>query len=261
MKPTVRFCLLVTGSVVLNLSGCSDARSPILTEEGISWELAELRSAALADVRYDYVITVPRERQSALEGSVAVDFAWADSEPTDVILDFKDPLDRVSAVRANGSPVDWEAINDHVVVAGEVLGANARNRIEVDFIAGDEALNRNDAFLYTLFVPDRAHFSLPLFDQPNLKARFSLTLTVPEGWVAVANGEESARTETSAPPAARCSIMCSTKGALMSPGKRGYVWVSAQTRMAWEAPWSAGPTVPGRPLHAVVGNKLCQQPG
>ena len=198
MKPTVRFCLLVTGSVVLNLSGCSDARSPILTEEGISWELAELRSAALADVRYDYVITVPRERQSALEGSVAVDFAWADSEPTDVILDFKDPLDRVSAVRANGSPVDWEAINDHVVVAGEVLGANARNRIEVDFIAGDEALNRNDAFLYTLFVPDRAHFSLPLFDQPNLKARFSLTLTVPEGWVAVANGEESARTETSA---------------------------------------------------------------
>ena len=27
------------------------------------------------------------------------------------------------------------------------------NRIELDFIAGDEALNRNDEFLYTLFVP------------------------------------------------------------------------------------------------------------
>ena len=187
--------LLVTGSVALTLCGCSDARSPLFTEEGISWELAELRSATLEDVRYDYRLRVPRERESALEGSVTVDFAWSDAEGTDVILDFSDPLERVTAVLANGVPVDWEAVNDHVVVPARALDAGSRNQIEVDFAAGDEALNRNNAFLYTLFVPDRAHFSLPLFDQPNLKGRFTLSLDVPEGWVAVANGEETARDE------------------------------------------------------------------
>ena len=103
------------------LSGCSDVRSPILTEEGISWELAEFRKATLTDIRDEYVLKVPKERLAALEGSVAVDFAWADPERADVILDFKDPDERVSAVRANGVSVEWETLNDHVVVHAEAL--------------------------------------------------------------------------------------------------------------------------------------------
>ncbi|MDX1567313.1 MAG: M1 family aminopeptidase, partial [Longimicrobiales bacterium] len=43
-------------------------------------------------------------------------------------------------------------------------------------------------YLYTLFVPDRAHAALPLFDQPDLKARFRLELEVPDGWRAISNG-------------------------------------------------------------------------
>ncbi len=198
MKPTPYLSLLLTGLVTPVLSGCDDAGSAVLTELGISWELAELRSATLSDVRYDYELRVPKDAASALEGSVVVDFAWSDPGRTDVILDFKDPGARVIAVRANGSPVDWRAVNDHVVVGTEALDADSRNRIDIDFVAGDEALNRNQGFLYTLFVPDRAHFSLPLFDQPNLKGRFTLALHVPEGWVAVANGEEVSRTETAA---------------------------------------------------------------
>ena len=64
------------------------------------------------------------------------------------------------------------------------------NRIEFEFTAGDEALNRNDEFLYTLFVPARAQLAFPCFDQPDLKARYTLSLTVPDGWQAVANGAE-----------------------------------------------------------------------
>ena len=66
------------------------------------------------------------------------------------------------------------------------------NRIEIEFVAGDEALNRNDDFLYTLFVPSRARLAFPCFDQPDLKARYRLRLTVPEGWQAVANGASRA---------------------------------------------------------------------
>ena len=61
-------------------------------------------------------------------------------------------------------------------------------------MAGDDALNRNDEFLYTLFVPARARLTFPCFDQPDLKARYRLTLITPEGWQAVANGAEVART-------------------------------------------------------------------
>ena len=64
----------------------------------------------------------------------------------------------------------------------------------MDFAAGDEALNRNDEFLYTLFVPARARLAFPCFDQPDLKARYTLTLTVPAGWQAVSNGAAVTRT-------------------------------------------------------------------
>ncbi len=50
-------------------------------------------------------------------------------------------------------------------------------------------------FLYTLFVPARAHLTFPCFDQPDLKARWTLGLDVPAGWQAIANGAETARSE------------------------------------------------------------------
>jgi aminopeptidase N len=46
--------------------------------------------------------------------------------------------------------------------------------------------------LYTLFVPARARLAFPCFDQPDLKARYRLRLSVPEGWQAIANGAAGA---------------------------------------------------------------------
>ncbi len=165
------------------------AMPPIEIDEGVSWTLAEHRAATLSDLRYRYHLRIPRAGNAPVTGTVEIRFAWSDPRGLDVVLDFKDPSQRVSAVRANGASIDWAPRHDHVVVPAAALRRGEGNRVELDFEAGDEALNRNDDFLYTLFVPDRAHFSLPLFDQPNLKARFDLTLEAPAGWVAVANGE------------------------------------------------------------------------
>src|SRR6185295_12569421 len=54
-------------------------------------------------------------------------------------------------------------------------------------------LNRNDEFLYTLFVPARASLAMPCLDQLDLKARWTLALDIPSGWTAVANGAEVSR--------------------------------------------------------------------
>jgi aminopeptidase N len=67
------------------------------------------------------------------------------------------------------------------------------NAVEISFRAGDAALNRNPDFLYSLFVPARAHLTFPCFDQPDVKARFTLALTAPAGWAAISNGAETAR--------------------------------------------------------------------
>ena len=170
--------------------GCGGGVMPVLeVEEGVSWALAERRAATLSDVRYRYALQVPRELAASLSGTVGIEFRWSDPDAHALVLDFKDPGARVTKLQVNGVSVDWTPRFDHVLLPATALLPEARNHVEVAFVAGDEALNRNEEFLYTLFVPDRAHFSLPLFDQPNLKARFSLTLEVPEGWVALANGE------------------------------------------------------------------------
>ena len=178
---------------------CVRDAAPLLPlEAGVSWALAELRARTLSDIRYTYRLRVPRALEMPLEGTLVAEFQWLDSEAHDVVLDFKDPAARLRAVRVNGAPVEWEARHDHVVVPAGALTPGSRNRVDVEFLAGDEALNRNKDFLYTLFVPARAHFSLPLFDQPNLKARFSLTLEVPDGWLAVSNGSATEETDVNA---------------------------------------------------------------
>ena len=62
--------------------------------------------------------------------------------------------------------------------------------MEIVFIAGDRSLNRNEDYMYTLLVPDRARTLFPCFDQPDLKARFTLSLRLPQGWQAVSNAPE-----------------------------------------------------------------------
>ena len=70
------------------------------------------------------------------------------------------------------------------------------NIVEIAFTAGDEALNRHDEFLYSLFVPARASQAFPCFDQPDIKGSLSLSLEIPAAWAAVSNAPEIGR-ETS----------------------------------------------------------------
>ncbi|MFW6199855.1 MAG: M1 family aminopeptidase, partial [Gemmatimonadota bacterium] len=86
------------------------------------------------------------------------------------------------------SELHVDFVHDHLVIPGDALPRRGPVELRLTFEAGDGSLNRNEDYLYTLFVPDRAHSSLPVFDQPNLRARFRLELEVPEGWRATSNG-------------------------------------------------------------------------
>ena len=154
-------------------------------DAGVSETLALERAASIRDLHYDLTFSIPASKSEPIRGRV------------DRATDAGSALTRRARLRAAAPErperhhrrgrCGREFVNGHIVVPAKAMRAGA-NRIELEFVAGDEALNRNDDFLYTLFVPSRARLAFPCFDQPDLKARYRLRLSVPEGWLAVANG-------------------------------------------------------------------------
>jgi aminopeptidase N len=159
---------------------------------GISESLARDRAARIADVRYDLAFTVPAVRSEPVGAREVVRFVLKD-ERDPLVLDFAPNRSGfLKNVEVNGVETEIRQVNGHLIVPPASLRAGD-NAISVDFNAGDASLNRNDDFLYTIFVPARAHEAFPCFDQPDLKARWSLALDVPEGWQMLGNGAELER--------------------------------------------------------------------
>ena len=159
------------------------ASGAVPPEAGISQELARERAAAVRDLRYELELRLPAARAMPVTGRVVARFSLAALGR--VVLDFARPQSAVRGVRLDGRDVAYELVNGHLVIASASAGSHY---VAIEFVAGDDALNRSDEFLYSLFVPARARLTFPCFDQPDLKARYSLTLTVPAGWQAVSNG-------------------------------------------------------------------------
>ncbi len=109
-----------------------------------------------------------------------------------VVLDFEPGAEAIKSVSTRGKPIAVTVVNGHIVIPKEFL-VPGENSIEISFVAGNASLNRNPDFMYALFVPARAHLAWPCFDQPDLKARYTLQLIVPADWQAVANGAETGR--------------------------------------------------------------------
>src|SRR4029434_5800107 len=140
-------------------------------------------------------LRVPASRKEAVTGHLRATFALADAT-TPLAFDFAQPTDRLLAMHANGRVLDPLVQQQHVVIPARAL-VRGENLVEFEFLAGEAALNRNDDFLYALFVPARASLTFPVFDQPDLKARWKLVLNLPADWTAVSNGREVGRVSAS----------------------------------------------------------------
>jgi aminopeptidase N len=158
---------------------------PPLVEKGVSEALAQARKKSISGVAYALNLTIPALKTEPIAGVESVSFNLRD-DPAPVQLDFKAPTELLHQLRVNGQTVAIDHFNEHLVLPATAL-KRGRNVVEIRFTAGEQSLNRNADYLYTLLVPDRARTVFPVFDQPNLKATFALTLTVPQGWQAMAN--------------------------------------------------------------------------
>lgn len=180
--------LLVLFAVVFS-SGChAQIKSLPRIEPGVSYELAQLRKNTLSEIKYEISLKIPENKTERISGTEVIGFNYKKYDEAPLQIDFKEDFSSIWSVSVNGQVTKPVQENEHIIIDAKYLKPGF-NRIDFTFLAGNGALNRRDDYLYALFVPDRARTVFPCFDQPNLKARYSLTLTVPEKWSALANGK------------------------------------------------------------------------
>src|SRR5690606_8370968 len=170
LLPTVVFPAAV-------LISCQYVDRAEYTAPGMSKLLATYRYETIGDVRYGLTFRIDTGKNTPVEGIAVIELLrTAGREP--LVLDFKVPGDHLKTVAVNGKPTETGLVNGHIVIDRKLL-SHRYNRVEISFRAGDLSLNRNDEYLYTLFVPDRASTAFPCFDQPDIKGRFTLTVDIP----------------------------------------------------------------------------------
>ncbi|MDT7807213.1 MAG: aminopeptidase [Acidobacteriota bacterium] len=176
---------------------------PTLPGAGIPRELARWRAEHYRDVHYALDLML-RPGADMIEGRAKI-AVTLDATAGDLVLDWRviskgaEPGSRVSDIKANGRKVtDAQFKDEHILIPRAYLTAGA-NTVEMSFESpvstSGSAVTRyldredNSEYVYTLFVPSDASTTFPCFDQPDLKARFTLRLTAPEGWRVVSNTE------------------------------------------------------------------------
>lgn len=166
----------------------------VLTEE----EAAE-RARRVSGVEYRIALDL-RQKAETYRGDVTVTFRLADTAP--VFLDFTGH--RIEALEVNGSAIsspDWTGYR-LTLREGLRAGENtARVRYENEYDHTGEGFHQftdpedGEEYLYTNFEPYASHRLFPQFDQPDIKGRYSLTVTAPAAWRLIANSPEASVAE------------------------------------------------------------------
>jgi len=189
-------------------------------EPGVPLDLAKWRAARYSDVRYK--LDLKLEKMSpVLKGTIEirVNVDPTDGTPviggptttardagskTDIVFDWrrikgKEDLSTVSNITLNGSPAIFEDASEHIVIKDAPPGENT---VTLDFtspiLTSGSAITRyvdrqdQGEYIYSLFVPSDASTAFPVFDQPDLKVRFTLSIKAPQDWKIVSNSRPNA---------------------------------------------------------------------
>jgi aminopeptidase N len=193
---------------MLFMSVSAFAQMPSI-EPGVPLELARWRAARYSDVRYKLDLTLEK-MSPVLKGTIEIrvnvrgaSTAAIGGKSTPIVLDWRkikgnEEKSTISNVSINGRSVaqnSFEESNEHLIFRdGVVFGENV---ITVEFtspiLTSGSAITRyvdkedGAEYIYSLFVPSDASTAFPVFDQPDLKARFTLSVNSPKSWSVISN--------------------------------------------------------------------------
>ncbi len=181
-------------------------------EAGVSHELAKWRAANYSDVRYKLNITLEKGAP-LMKGEIEIRVNLTETgAKNDLILDWRTtqfandkdkPFADVVAVNeklvADAAPngvYDYQTNKEHLLIspkflkAGEnVIKINFASPIKTSGAAITRYVDKEDGaeYIYSLFVPSDASTAFPVFDQPDLKAGFQLSVHAPKHWTVISN--------------------------------------------------------------------------
>ena len=175
------------------LISCSVKEAELNIEKGISLELANYRKQQVSNVVYHLDFDIPAEKTAPIPSTLALKLMLNDLK-NHLVLDFNEEKAHLKFIKVNGKNIDINHQKEHLIIDKKdlVLG---KNTIVISFDAGELSLNRNEEFLYTLLVPDRASTLFPCFDQPDIKANYQLTITAPKEWKVLCGAFEESATD------------------------------------------------------------------
>ena len=185
MSPTH---LLSALTLLLATTAARAAEAPI----GIPHDLAIERAARVSGLSYSlgYSLIPHAASTAALEN---IRFKLSDAKKP-LLLDFRDGS--IQSLTLNGKPLTPDITNGHLVLPSQSL-SEGWNNIHIEFhaniAASEKAITRfedkddGSEYIYTLFVPMDAEMAFLCFDQPDLKAVFTLAVAAPSDWTVVSN--------------------------------------------------------------------------
>lgn len=209
MKPIIVFAF--TALMVFSMFNVNSSAQDLKIEPGVPKTLARWRAEHYSDVRYKLNITLEKgaplmkgelEIRVTLDEEGAKNNLYLDWCVTQQAKDAKDkPFAHVIQVNNTIDILTQEA-NEHILVPQGAL-KKGENTIKIQFASPiatqGSAITRyidredNSEYIYSLFVPSDASTAFPCFDQPDLKARFSLHVQTSgratESWKVVSNTE------------------------------------------------------------------------
>ncbi len=181
----IRAYLLLATAMLLVVSKTMMA-DPV--EPGVSHALSIARAGRVSKLHYQLAFVL-KERSATVDGVETLTFD--SSAAGDLPIDYRDGT--VQSATLNGKAIATELVNGHLILPA-VAGTNL---LKIAFTSNaapaGKAITRYEdkddgsEYVYTLFVPMDASMAFPCFDQPDLKARFTLQLDHPESWTAIGN--------------------------------------------------------------------------
>lgn len=190
---TICVFMLVLGVLA---ASCSVHQNPSESGKDLSVNEARQRSARLDRVRYELSFELDGTAPE-FTGEARVLFELKDDR-SDLRLDFTGGT--VLALKVNDMDVSAEAYNrSFILLPGSAL-RNGQNTVEVTFkhpysTTGAGLYRFQDpqdgnVYVYTDFEPFDANRLFPCFDQPDLKAAYTVRVQAPEDWLVVTSNRE-----------------------------------------------------------------------
>ncbi len=191
--------MLKTILIALNLLGPSfsfaaEVTPPVRAEEdNLTRSFAEFRSSQVKSVHYDLSL-IFLKKSTSYEGITTIS---ADLNRVDAPLSIDFAGKTIKKLTVNGTEINsFKVHTGSIEIPADVLKASTRIVIHYvnDFSLTPSGLYRSvdsadqKEYLYTDFEPYKAHQFFPCFDQPDLKASFSVHVNAPAGWKVISNG-------------------------------------------------------------------------